>query len=200
MTQPLFIGSDPSSNPLVEDMLRAAQTLTSRGVRTGALTARYGLRAIASQGKPLDALGPGDFVEIADYDPATDRALVLGPASPHGSAGLHNLVLRGRREIEAIIEIQDPGTAVHRSLRTAQMPQVVPGAKGTKARLDVAFSLLEILRTDPVARLSPHSLLAVGRSPLAALGVLEESFGWPPTAGGTDPSRAARGAPASGGL
>lgn len=168
MTQPLFLGSEASANPDVEELLRIARELVADGAGEGSISVRHGLRATMTLGKPLETLGPKDFVEVADYDPHGDRVLVMGPVAPHAHAGLHALVLRAKKEIGAIVQVALPDD--HPAL--ARLVQ----AKRGRTTLDHAMSALEALRASPVIRATRTQAMAVGRAPAEALENLRKAL------------------------
>lgn len=168
MTSPLFLGNEASTNPDVEELLRIARELVADGAGEAAISVRHGLRSTMSLAKPLESLGPGDFVEVADYDAHNDHVLVLGPTAPHAHAGLHALILRAKKEVGAILQI--PLAPDHPAL--ARLPQVARG----RTTLDFALGVLEKLRGAPVVRPTKSHLIAVGRSPAEALANLRAAL------------------------
>lgn len=161
---PEFLSGEASASPSVEPMLAGARRLAERGFGSGLLSARNGLRTTTHAQVPFGALGPQDFLEVADYDPHLDRLLVIGQRSPHAFAGMHALMLRAKKEIGAIAMIE--GTA----------PRSLPVATRGRTLLESALHALEKLRGAEVVQFGGF-VLAVGRTPEEAIARAEAALG-----------------------
>ena len=150
-----FLSGDASASPSVEPILAVARRLDAMGFGSGALSARNGLRTTTHAHTPLAMLRAEDFVEVADYDPHLDRLLCLGRREPHAFAGMHHLMLRAKKEVQAIVMV-DAGAVAG------------SGARMGARQIDSAIAALEALRGKDAIRIGTF-VLATGRSPSEAL-------------------------------
>lgn len=149
-----YLSGEASASPAVEPLLEGARRLAAKGLGTGLLSARNGLRTTAHANVPFEMLSPNDFLEVADYDPHLDRLLLIGKREPHPFAGLHALIYRAKREVGAIAMIDLAG-------RDAAS---VPEAKKGHTTLENAMGVLEALRGRDSARWRQF-LVVTGRTP-----------------------------------
>lgn len=153
-----YLSGEASASPAVEPMLEGARRLAQKGVGSGLLSARNGLRTTTHAATPFEMLTPNDFVEVADYDPHLDRLLLIGKREPHAFAGLHALVMRAKKEVGGIVML-DVGER--------EFPGV-PVAKKGHTTLENAMGVLEALRGRDSARWRQF-LVVTGRTPEEAL-------------------------------
>jgi len=153
---PEFLSGEASASPAVEPLLAGARRLAERGHGNGFLAARNGLRTTTHAQAPFAALAPGDFVEIADYDPHLDRMLVIGPRAPHPFAGMQALMLRAKKEIGAIAMVE------------GQPTHPLPAAARGRTMLESALAALEKLRGTDAVQFAQF-VLATGRTPEEAV-------------------------------
>lgn len=151
---PEFLSGEASASPAVETLLDGARTLAAAGLGVGALSARNGPRTTTHAELPFARLQPQDFIEVADYDPHLDRILCLGRRDPHALAGAHHLILRAKKELGAIIQVEGPPPSA--------------GTPTPRTQLDLAMRVLEDLRKGDVARVAGRTFV-VGRSPQEAV-------------------------------
>ncbi|HEX2022080.1 MAG TPA: hypothetical protein VHH36_05160 [Candidatus Thermoplasmatota archaeon] len=165
---PEFLSGEASASPAVEPLLAGARRLARLGFGAGALSARNGSRTTTHANLPLELLAPGDFLEVADYDPHLDRILCIGKREPHAHAGMHALMLRAKREVNAIVMVD----AREKPEALAALPQ---GKRG-RTQLEQAMGALEALRGRDAAALGTH-LVVTGRTPEEALARAEKLLG-----------------------
>lgn len=145
--RPVFLGTEASQAPEVVELVALGRKIAERvGPRAGGLLSmRNGPRCIANVGDlPFGALGLGDFVEVADYDPKTGQIFFLGTRTPGADAPLHAMVYRAKAEVGAIAQVPLPQG--HAALKDVEVVE-------RDARpVIVASTVLRLLReTDAVA-------------------------------------------------
>lgn len=156
MTFETFIVSrEEVSNPLLPDLIQAGKTLAAGGCDSGVLSARYGNRVVLSTGSLTD-LATGDFVELADYDPARNVAMVIGTSDAPSSVPLHWLLYR-RGDVNAVVQLRCTFDAV---------PTADCSPDGT---IEEVMEALLLLKDNACINLGSHDGIAIGGSVTAAM-------------------------------
>ena len=168
---PEFLSGEASASPSVEPLVAGAHRLAELGFGAGALSARNGLRTTTHANLPLEVLSPGDFLEVADYDPHLDRLLLIGSRPPHVHAGMHALVMRAKKEVGGLVMV-DASAAPHVLAPLRQ-------ARRGRTQLESALAVLEALRGVDAVALGAF-LVVTGRTPEEALARAFEHLGAPP--------------------
>ncbi|HET6405061.1 MAG TPA: hypothetical protein VFH78_10475 [Candidatus Thermoplasmatota archaeon] len=160
---PEFLSGEASASPAVEPLLEGARRLAALGAASGALAARNGPRVTTHAAVPFEVLTHQDFVEVADYDPHLDRLMVLGSRAPHPHAGMLQLVFRAKKEVGALVLLEN-------------VQADAPEAKRGRTTLENALGILEALRGRDAVRWTQH-LIVVGRTPEETLARAEALVG-----------------------
>lgn len=161
----LFLSREEVRNPLVDEIKRAGRIVKEKGLVEGTygnISARYGKRiVITAANSDLGNLSNDDIVEVVDYNPATDTAMVIGLKEPSKETPMHWLIYR-REGINAAIH-------VHRTFEEA--PSTEKYAK--EGTLELAMEAIKALRNSKIANLMGHGSIAVGVNMEEALKVLK---------------------------
>lgn len=165
---PEFLSGEASASPAVEPLLAGARRLAAMGFGAGALSARNGLRTTTHANLPFEMLTPGDFLEVADYDPHLDRLLCIGKREPHVHAGMHALVFRAKKEVGGLVMVD--------ASKAPQALAPLRQAKRGRTQLESALAVLEALRGVDAAAFGSF-LVATGRTPEEALARAEKTLG-----------------------
>ena len=92
----MFLSEENVKNPIIKDILELGKKIN----RSGDISARYANRIVISTNQSLKNLNENDFVEVVDYNPSTDVALVIGKLNPlflYQSIGSYIVYLRSTR-------------------------------------------------------------------------------------------------------
>jgi len=161
----LFLSREEVRNPLAEEIKKAGRIVKEKGLvegNYGNISMRYGKRMlITAAGADLGSLRDEDFVEVVDYNPATDVAMVIGLKEPSKETPMHWLIYR-REDVNAIVH-------VHCSIESA--PSTSRYAK--EGSIELAMEAIKALRNSKVANLMRHGSVAVGATMEEALGLLK---------------------------
>ena len=98
----IFLSKESVKNPAVNEIIEAGKKLD----RSGDISIRYANRIVISSNQTLKDLNEKDFVEVVDYNPSTDVALVIGETQPPLSLPIHWIVYR-LPEIYAIVHLYE---------------------------------------------------------------------------------------------
>ena len=92
----LFLSREEVKNPLVDEIKRAGKIVKEKGLVEGTygnISVRYGKRiVITAANSDLGKLSNDDIVEVVDYNPATDVAMVIGLKEPSTETPMHWLI------------------------------------------------------------------------------------------------------------
>ena len=156
MTFETFVVSrETVSNPLLPSLIKAGKTVAERGCTDGVVSARYGNRIVMSTG-PLAHLAVEDFVELADFDPGRNVAMVIGVEHPPVSVPLHWLLYH-RDDVGGVVQL-------HRSLEDAPRADCTPDGA-----VDDVMEALRLLKNNNVINLGGDDCIAVGSDVEAAV-------------------------------
>ena len=150
----IFLSKEEVKNPLVEEIKEAGKIVKEKGLVEGSfgnISARYGKRMIiTASGSDLGNLGDDDFVEVIDYNPITDIALVIGLKKPSIETPMHWLIYK-KPEINAIIH-------THKIFDFAPTTEkyAPPGS------IELAMEALKALKNANLINLKEHGSVAVG--------------------------------------
>ncbi|HLE97677.1 MAG TPA: hypothetical protein VI997_09940, partial [Candidatus Thermoplasmatota archaeon] len=170
-------GMEPSQAPEVVELVSLGRRLGARlGPRaTGGLAMRNGLRCIVTAAEPpFAALGLGDFVEVADFDPHTGQIFCLGTRPPDADAPLFSMLFRAKAEIGALAELRL--AAGHAVLKD------VEAVERDARPLLVATEVLRLLRETDTVALGGSDLLVVAKTLPALTRRLDALLPTPPEA------------------
>ncbi|MEM1514226.1 MAG: class II aldolase/adducin family protein [Candidatus Thermoplasmatota archaeon] len=93
-----FLSYEEIKNPLVEELKK----ICYKKEEGFSISVRYGKRILINASQvDFKNLGNDDFVEIVDYNPVNDIAMIIGMKEPCGDAPIHWLIY-SREEINAI--------------------------------------------------------------------------------------------------
>ena len=161
----LFLSREEVKNPLVDEIKRAGKIVKEKGLVEGTygnISVRYGKRiVITAANSDLGKLSNDDIVEVVDYNPATDVAMVIGLKEPSTETPMHWLIYR-RDDINAIIH-------VHATFEEAPTSEKY-AKEGT---LELAMEAIKALKNSKIANLMGHGSIAVGINMEEALKVLK---------------------------
>ena len=161
----LFLSREEVRNPLVDEIKRAGKIVKEKGLVEGTygnISVRYGKRiVITAANSDLGKLSNDDIVEVVDYNPATDVAMVIGLKEPSTETPMHWLIYR-RDDINAIIH-------VHATFEEAPTSEKY-AKEGT---LELAMEAIKALKNSKIANLMGHGSIAVGINMEEALKVLK---------------------------
>ncbi len=161
----LFLSREEVKNPLVDEIKRAGKIVKEKGLVEGTygnISVRYGKRiVITAANSDLGKLSNDDIVEVVDYNPATDVAMVIGLKEPSTETPMHWLIYR-RDDINAIIH-------VHATFEEAPTSEKY-AKEGT---LELAMEAIKALKNSKIANLRGHGSIAVGINMEEALKVLK---------------------------
>ena len=161
----LFLSREEVRNPLADEIKRAGKIVKEKRLvegNYGNISARYGKRmVITATGSDLGNLSNEDMVEVVDYNPATDVAMVIGLKEPSTETPMHWLLYR-REDINAIIH-------VHATFEEAPTSEKY-AKEGT---LELAMEAIKALKNSKIANLRGHGSVAVGVNMEDALRVLK---------------------------
>ena len=161
----LFLSREEVRNPLANEIKRAGKIVKERGLvkgNYGNISMRYGKRMlITAMNADLGNLSNEDMVEVVDYNPATNIAMVIGVKEPSRETPMHWLIYR-REGVNAIIH-------VHATFEDA--PTTEKYAK--EGSIELAMEAIKALRKSKVANLREHGSVAVGIDMNDALKVLK---------------------------
>ncbi|RLF51369.1 MAG: hypothetical protein DRN11_02865 [Thermoplasmata archaeon] len=157
----LFLSREKVENPLLEEIRRVGKIVKEKGLveeTFGNISIRYGKRMIiTASGADLGDLKDEDFVEVVDYNPVTNIALVIGLKNPSIETPMHWLIYK-KPEINAIIHTHKIFDNVPTTEKYAP-----PGS------LELALEALKALRNANLINLKDHGSIAVGFSLQQAL-------------------------------
>ena len=157
----IYLSVEEVKNPLLEEMKKVGRKLKEKGYITGTygnISVRYGKRMIiTASNSDLGKLNNDDFVEVVDYNPATNIAMVIGTKKPSRETPMHWL-LYSRDDINAIIHTHKIFDNVPTTEKYAP-----PGS------LELALEALKALRNANLINLKDHGSIAVGFSLQQAL-------------------------------
>jgi len=161
----LFLSREEVRNPLAEEIKRAGKIVKEKGLVEGTygnISARYGKRmVITATGSDLGNLSNEDMVEVVDYNPVTDIAMVIGVKEPSKETPMHWLIYR-REDINAAIH-------VHRTFEEAPSTEKY----APQGSLELAMEAIKALKNSKIANLMGHGSIAVGVNIEDALRVLK---------------------------
>ena len=81
----IYLIREKVRNPVIKEILDAGRNLKGEG----SISVGYGSRIIISTRNHIKSLGEEDFIEVVDYNPSTDTALVIGLKEPPPTLPLH---------------------------------------------------------------------------------------------------------------
>ncbi len=107
-----YVSKEISACPLISEIIRIGKKFDELklcdDIWETIISLRYGKRIlINSEARNLGKIKQEDFIEIIDYDPIKNIALSIGPKEPRVEMPIHWLIHHARREINAIIQIND---------------------------------------------------------------------------------------------
>lgn len=161
----IYLSKEIIRNPALEEIKKIGKKLKEKGYVTGTygnISIRYGKRMIiTATNSDLGALNDDDFVEVVDYNPVTNIAMVIGMKEPSRETPMHWL-LYSRQEINAIIH-------------THKMFDDVPTTKEEKpaGSLQLAFEALKTIGEKKLINLKNHGSIAVGATIKEAMEVVD---------------------------
>ena len=134
----IYLSKENVKNPIIKDIIEAGKKID----RSGDISIRYASRIVISTNRSLKDLNEKDFVEVVDYNPSADVALVIGETQPPLSLPIHWVIYR-IPEINAIVHL-------YKDL------EVTP-------RIEDLFDVLKILRKERYVSHERFGELYVGR-------------------------------------
>ncbi|MCD6473706.1 MAG: class II aldolase/adducin family protein [Thermoplasmata archaeon] len=161
----IYLATEEVKNPLLEEMKEVGRRLKEKGYVTetyGNISVRYGKRMIiTASNSDLGNLGNDDFVEVVDYNPVTNVAMVIGTKKPSRETPMHWL-LYSRDDINAIIHTH----------------KIFDGAPTTEEEkpagsLELAFEALKTIGSNKLINLKNHGSIAVGSTLREAMEVID---------------------------
>ncbi len=161
----IYLAMEEVKNPLLEEMKEVGRRLKEKGYVTetyGNISVRYGRRMIiTASNSDLGNLGNDDFVEVVDYNPVTNVAMVIGTKKPSRETPMHWL-LYSRDDINAIIHTH----------------KIFDGAPTTEEEkpagsLELAFEALKTIGSNKLINLKNHGSIAVGSTLREAMEVID---------------------------
>jgi len=161
----IFLSMEKVRNPFMDEMKEIGRRLKDKGYITGTygnISVRYGKRmVITATNSDLGNLSDEDFVEVVDYNPATNVAMVIGLKEPSRETPMHWL-LYSRQEINAIIHthkiFDNAPTTLHEK---------------PAGSLELAFEALKIIGNNKLINLKNHGSIAVGETLKEAMEVID---------------------------
>ncbi len=160
----VYLSKEVVKNPLIHDMVEAGKVLKEKKYVTGTygnMSIRYGKRIIiTATHSDLGNLGEEDFVEVVDYNPVTNIAMVIGVKEPSMETPMHWLIY-SRNDINAIIHTHK----IFDGVETTEEEK-------PEGSLELAMQALKTLRNRKLINLKNHGSVAVGRSIKEAMEVL----------------------------
>jgi L-fuculose-phosphate aldolase len=109
--QTFFASREISKCSLVGDIISTSKRLYEIGLferNIGEISVRYGNRIVmTTNNSNMKNLSLEDLVEIVDYDPIKQVALVIGLNEPSREVQMHWLIYRARKDVNAIIHVND---------------------------------------------------------------------------------------------
>jgi len=161
----IYLAMEEVRNSLIEEIKKVGKKLKEKGYITetyGNISVRYGKRMIiTATNSDLGNLSNDDFVEVIDYNPATNIAMVIGTKKPSRETPMHWL-LYSRDDINAIIH-------------THKIFDGIPTTKEEKpaGSLELAFEALKTIGNNKLINLKNHGSIAVGRTLQEAMEVID---------------------------
>ena len=150
----IFLSNENIKNPIIEEMEDAGKKLKERGYVTetyGNISVRYGKRMIiTATNSDLGNLQDDDFVEVTDYNPVTNTALVIGRKRPSRETPMHWLIY-SRNDINAIVH-------THKIFDNA----ITTSEEKPAGSIELAFEALKIIGKSNLINLKNHGSIAVG--------------------------------------
>lgn len=151
----IVLSHDTVANTLLEELVRAGRMIaTLHQSVSGSISHRYGKRfLITASNVTLPNLNHSDFVEVVDYNPVNDTALIIGRTNPSPEVPLHWLIYT-RDDINAIIylsQMRDIHAASHTS--TSEF-----------STFNLGKEVLPLLRLNRKATLSDGTIISIGRT------------------------------------
>lgn len=161
----VFSAEERSTAGALPDLVRCGRRFHERGLaeaNAGTLALRFGGRmVIATGGSELGKLSPETFVEVVDYDPVNQVAVVIGPAEPSSETPMCWMVLRHRPEVHAIVHIHGPAPPDEHDLPEGLTVTDSPEEYGT---LELAKACLRGLRDASNVYLRDHGYVSTAPS------------------------------------
>lgn len=161
----IFLSNENIKNPLIEEMKDAGKRLKKKKYVTqtyGNISIRYGKRIIiTATNSDLGNLQNDDFVEVADYNPVTNTALVIGTKKPSRETPMHWLIY-SRNDINAIVH-------THKIFDNA----ITTLEEKPAGSIELAFEALKIIGKSNLINLKNHGSVAVGATLKKAMEVID---------------------------
>ena len=161
----IHLSMEEVKNPLLEEMKKVGKKLKEKGYVTatyGNISIRYGKRMIiTASNSDLGNLGNDNFVEVVDYNPVTNVAMVIGKKEPSRETPMHWL-LYSRDDINAIIH-------------THKIFDGMPTTEQEKpaGSIELAFEALKTIGSNKLINLKNHGSIAVGSTLREAMEVID---------------------------
>jgi L-fuculose-phosphate aldolase len=160
----VYLSKEMVRNPLVKEMMEAGKILREKEYVTntyGNISVRYGKRMIiTATHTDLGKLGMEDFVEVVDYNPVTNTAMVIGLKEPSMETPMHWLIY-SRDDVNAIIHTHK----IFEGVATTEEEK-------PEGSIELAMQALKTLGNRKLINLKNHGSIAVGRSIKEAMEVL----------------------------
>ena len=161
--QTFFVSKEISRCPLIPEIQSMSKKLSSSKTyekNRWVISIRYGKRMIISiNTSHMVNLQKEDFVEVVDYDPVKKTALVIGVRESGPETLLHWLIYRARKDVNAIIHIQN-NKNFEKLSRLENIP--MNNGKTPCTTLTGALDTLKVLKKGDYIILRNEELLVVG--------------------------------------
>jgi len=163
--QVIYVSREMVKNDMLEKMKKIGAKLKEKKYVThtyGNISVRYGKRMIiTATNADLGKLEDEDFVEVVDYNPVTNIAMVIGMREPSRETPMHWL-LYSRKDINAIIHTHK----IFENVPTTQKERPA-------GSIELAFEVLKAIGKNKLINIKNHGSVAVGETIDKAMEVMD---------------------------
>jgi hypothetical protein len=157
--QTFFVSQDASNSPLTSEMIQFSKIFKKNNLKNVgySISTTYGKRLIlASNPENNKPITHDDIIEIVDYDPIKNIALVIGKKYPCIETPLHWMIQKARHDIFAVVTIKNNIFYEHYGNK-------LPITKNSRsATIDHVKSVLKTLQESKAICIRDQGVLIVG--------------------------------------
>jgi ribulose-5-phosphate 4-epimerase/fuculose-1-phosphate aldolase len=141
----------------IKEIVQLGKKLDEMGIvdhESGSISIRYGKRIVITKaGAQMGKIKNEDMVEVIDYDPIKNLALVIGLAEPNSETPMHWLIYDAMDKINAIIHVH-------------AMSEAIPTTENEKpyGTLELAMEVLKTFRKGNFINIKNNGSIAIGRN------------------------------------